>query len=221
MRLLLIRHGETAHNAEQLVLGQADVPLTERGRLQAQALARRLAGESEKTGAAHVADRGAPAAVYCSPLQRALATAKPFADDLGLSLRIEPRLIEMDIGEMEGLTFAELRERYPDFLRAWVSDQVEDAPMPGGETLRQVQERAWAALETIRDRHVDQVVAAVSHNFVILTLLCRVLGLPLSHFRRLRHDLAAISVLDLTVKRQSVVAINDRCHLEGVGLEGG
>lgn len=210
MRLILIRHGETPYNVEQLALGRADVPLTERGRAQAQAAGASLAG------GAH----GSIAAVYASPLQRALDTAQPLAEALELNVRIEAGLVEMDVGEVEGSRFAEVRERYPDFLREWLSDRLADAPMPGGETLRQVQERAWVAVEAMRARHGDETVAAVTHNFVILTLLCRVLGLPLAHFRRLRHDLAAISVVDLTADREIVVSLNDGCHLQHEGLTG-
>ena len=201
VRLLLVRHGETAHNAGQLALGQADVPLTERGGRQARALAAALAGE------------GSISAVYTSPLQRAIATATPLAEALSLTVQTEPGLIEMDIGEMEGQPFAQVRERYPDFLRDWFSERLADVPMPGGETLRQVQKRAWVALEAIRDRHPDETVAAVTHNFVLLCLLCRVLGLPLSHFRRLRQDLAAVSIVDLTPDRHLLLSLNDRCHL--------
>lgn len=205
MRLLLIRHGETARNVDQLALGREDVPLTERGQAQARALADALAGSCRF---------GPIDAVYASPLQRALATAAPLAEALGLPVQIEAGLTEMDIGESEGQSFAQLRERYPDFLRLWLSDQLADVPMPGGsETLRQVQERAWASVEAIRDRHPEGTVAVVSHNFVILTLLCRVLDLPLASFRRLRHDLAAVSLLELTPERQRLLALNDRCHL--------
>ena len=207
MQLILIRHGETAHNAEQLALGQEDVPLNERGLRQAQALA----------GLAHGSELGAIAAVYSSPLQRAVQTATPLAEALDLPVQVEHDLIEMDIGEVEGQTYAELRERYPDFLRVWRSDQLADAPMPGGESLRQVQDRAWAAIEGIRDRHGEESVAVVSHNFVLLTILCRALELPLAHFRRLRHDLAAVSVLDMTPERQTVLVLNDRCHLREEG----
>ncbi len=218
MRLLLIRHGETAHNAEQLALGQADVPLTERGILQARALAR-AAGAGGEGEAAHLLTRFGPiVAVYSSPLERAVETASPLAEALGLVVQTERGLIEMDVGEVEGQTMAQLRERYPDFLRAWLSDQLADVPMPGGETLRQVQERAWAAVEAIRARHPDETVVAVTHNFVILTLLCRVLGLPLTHFRRFRHDLAAVSVVELTKERQVILVLNDRCHLQAEGL---
>ena len=203
MRLLLIRHGETDHNAERLALGREDVPLNERGQLQSRALAESLAGASF----------GAITAIYSSPLQRATATASPLAEALELPVQVETNLIEMEIGEMEGLTFPQVRERYPDFLHDWLSDRLADIPMPGGESLRQVQERGWAAVEAIRDRHPDETVAAVSHNFVILTLLCQVLGLPLARFRSLRHELAAVSVLELDASRNAVVTMNDRCHL--------
>jgi len=204
MRLLLIRHGETEHNAGQIALGQADVPLNERGLAQAEALARRLGGETRY---------GPIEAIYASPLQRAQATAAPLAQALGLTIDTMPGLIEMDIGEVEGLSFPELRERYPDFIRAWLSDALADAVMPGGESLAQVQERAWAAVESLRARHEDATVAAVTHNFVILTLLCRALELPLARFRQLRHDLGAVSVVQLTPERATVVSMNDGCHL--------
>ena len=209
MRLLLIRHGETAHNADQLALGRADVPLNERGILQARALAEGVAASEDIV------------AVYSSPLRRAVATATPLAEALGITVQTEPGLIEMDIGEMDGLPFDQVRERYPDFLRAWLSDKLADASMPGGENLRQVQERAWAALVSLRDRHPEETVVAVSHNFVILTLLCHVLAVPLARFRHLRHDLAAVSTLELTAARDVIVTTNDRCHLRQAGLESG
>lgn len=212
MRLLLIRHGETAHNVERLALGQEDVPLNERGRLQAQALAEALSATRLF---------GPVVAIYSSPLQRALATATPLAEALGLPVQIEDGLIEMDVGEVEGQTFPQMRERYPDFVRLWLSDRLADVPIPGGESLRQVQDRAWAAVEAIRDRHPEGTVGVVSHNFIILTLLCRLLELPLARFRHLRHDLAAVSVLELTPERQVLLALNDRCHLRGEGLAGG
>jgi probable phosphoglycerate mutase len=103
VRVVLIRHGETAHNAEQLILGQADVPLNERGLLQAQALAETVAGGGPIA---------AVTAVYSSPLQRAVATAMPLAETLGLPVHNEAGLIEMDVGEMDGQTFPDLQKRY-------------------------------------------------------------------------------------------------------------
>jgi probable phosphoglycerate mutase len=201
MRLILVRHGETDTNKARLALGQADVELNEHGRWQAQRLAISL--KNEPIGA-----------IYCSPLKRALATAEPIASSHGLEVQVDKGLIEMDIGEMEGLTFQQVGERYPHFLQAWLGGQAASEAMPGGERLLDVQDRAWQAIERIRQRQEHGTVAAVTHNFVILTLLCRVLGLELADFRRLRHSVAAKSVLEVGQDRIILVSFNDTCHLE-------
>jgi broad specificity phosphatase PhoE len=204
MRFVLIRHGETEHNRDQLTLGRADVPLDERGRLQAEALAASF--------------RSAPDAIYSSPLVRASETAARIAAATDVPVTTEPALIEMDVGEMEHLTGAELRQRYPEFLAEWLSPACGDARMPGGETLAEVQARAWGAVERMRAAHPDGTVVAVTHNFVILTLLCRALGLPLSHFRRLRQALAARTVLDVRESGSALLQLNDVSHLIAAGL---
>lgn len=141
MRLILVRHGETERNRQGLALGRADVPLNDRGRWQAQRLAVALGDEPI-------------AAVYSSPLQRALDTAVAIAAPHGLTVETEPALIEMDIGEAEGLSFAEVRARYPGLLERWASSEGADQPMPGGERLIEVQERAWQAVEALRGRYL-------------------------------------------------------------------
>jgi broad specificity phosphatase PhoE len=201
MRLILVRHGETDTNKAGLALGRADVELNEHGRWQAQRLAISLKDQPID-------------AIYSSPLQRARATAEPIASSHGLEVQVDEGLIEMDVGEMEGLTFQQVRERYPDFLQLWLGGQAAYEPMPGGERLLDVQERAWQAIDRIRHRQDQGTVAAVTHNFVILTLLCRVLGLELADFRRLRHSTAAKSVLEVGPDRIIVVSFNDTCHLE-------
>jgi broad specificity phosphatase PhoE len=201
MRLILVRHGETDTNKARLALGQADVELNEHGRWQAQRLAASLKHEPI-------------AAIYSSPLKRALATAEPIASSHGLEVQVDDGLIEMDIGEMEGLTFQQVRERYPHFLQVWLGGQAAHEAMPGGECLLDVQERVWQSIDRIRERQEHGTVAAVTHNFVILTLLCRVLGLELADFRRLRHGVAAKSVLEMGRDRIIVVGFNDTCHLE-------
>ena len=201
MRLFLVRHGQTESNRLNLVLGRDDVPLNERGRWQAERVGLALAREPL-------------AAVYSSPLQRALDTARAVAAPHDLAVQSEQGLIEMEIGEMDGLTLAEVESRYPGLLKAWASEEGPDQPMPGGESLVDVQERVWAAVQDLAARHTDETVAAVAHNFVILTLLVRVLGIRLAQFRRLRHSLAAVSVIDFLPARVSLVRLNDTCHLE-------
>ncbi len=201
MRLFLVRHGQTESNRLNLVLGRDDVPLNERGRWQAERVGLALAREPL-------------AAVYSSPLQRALDTARAVAAPHDLAVQSEQGLIEMEIGEMDGLTLAEVESRYPGLLKAWASEEGPDQPMPGGESLVDVQERVWAAVQDLAARHTDETVAAVAHNFVILTLLVRVLGIRLAQFRRLRHSLAAVSVIDFLPAREQLVRLNDTCHLE-------
>jgi broad specificity phosphatase PhoE len=202
VRLFLVRHGETESNRLNLALGRDDVPLNERGLRQAQQVAQALAGEPL-------------AAIYSSPLRRALDTARAVAaHHHDLTVQIEERLIEMDIGEADGLTLAEVASRYPGLLEAWASEEGPTQAMPGGECLVDVQERAWPAVQDLAARHGDEAVAAVTHNFVILSVLIRVLGMELAQFRRLRHSVGAVSVVDFLPARVTLVRLNDTCHLE-------
>jgi broad specificity phosphatase PhoE len=205
MRLILVRHGETEHNRGNVTLGRADVPLNDRGRAQARAVA--------------AAFLRAPAAIYASPLSRAIETATIIGAATGANVIEDLGLIEMDVGEMEHLTGPELREQHPDFLRAWMSDACADVRMPGGETLREVQERAWAAVARLAGLHQREVVIAVTHNFVISMLLCRALGLPIEAFRRVgRPAVGSISTIEIDETSSRLVRSNDISHLIAAGL---
>ena len=201
VNLFLVRHGETEANRQGLALGRADVPLNENGRKQATQLSAALSGDPI-------------VAVYSSPLVRAVETAGPIAaTHQQLPVQIEPRLIEMDIGDLDGLTFAQVRERYPRLLELWTSAEGPRAAMPGGERLQDVQRRATEAMELIAKRHSGGGACLVTHNFVILAILADVLGIDLSGFRRLRHNVAAITTLELSRGRWRIVRLNDACHL--------
>jgi broad specificity phosphatase PhoE len=201
MRLILVRHGETDANKASLALGRDDVELNETGRWQAQRVADAL-------------QRQPIAAVYSSPLRRTLDTARAIAERHRLAVQVDDGLIEMDIGEMEGLTYQQVRERYPQFLQLWLGGRAAYEPMPGGERLLDVQERAWQALERICGSWGQETVVVVTHNFVLLSILCRVMGLELADFRRLRYNVAAVSALQVQDGRMTVLTLNDTCHLE-------
>ncbi|MEX2226658.1 MAG: histidine phosphatase family protein [Dehalococcoidia bacterium] len=206
MRLVLIRHGETEHNRGQLTLGRADVPLNERGRAQARSLAASFLR--------------APDAIVSSPLARALDTARSIARATGATIAIDDGLIEMDVGAMEHLTSAELRAGHADFLQQWMSRDCGDARMPGGETLREVQDRAWASIERLHGEHPEGEVIVVSHNFVILMVICRALALPIADFRHIRQALAARTVIDVGERGCTLVQLNDQSHLLAAGVGG-
>jgi probable phosphoglycerate mutase len=204
MRLILVRHGETDSNKAGLALGRKDVELNETGRWQAQRVADALQGQPID-------------AVYSSPLLRALDTARAVAERHHLPVQRDEGLIEMEIGEMEGLTFQQVRESYPQFLQLWLGGSAAYQSMPGGERLLDVQERAWQALGRICGEETQQTVVVVTHNFVLLTILCRVLGLELADFRRLRYGVAAVSAVQVQDGRMTVLSLNDTCHLETAG----
>lgn len=199
MRLILVRHGETAWNKGGRFQGQSMVGLNETGILQA----RRTAG-----ALLHMK----PTALYSSPLPRAMMTANEIGEELTLEVAPLEGIREVDLGDLEGITGEEMKSRYAEFYATWRRDPSR-ASFPGGESMLQLQERAWRAIGELETAHPQGVVVVVSHNFAIRTIVCRFLGLPLSRFHRLRVDLGSIGVLQVNGPNRQVLALNDRCHL--------
>ena len=152
-QLLVIRHGETAWNAEHRIQGHLDIPLSPTGMRQAGRLAERLASESVH-------------AIYSSELARAWLTAEPLAERLGLQAIPEPRLRERSFGIFEGLTLDEIAERHPEAFRLWRARDPAWA-MDGGETGQQLIDRVLEALHDIAGRHRGETVALVTHGGVL------------------------------------------------------
>lgn len=202
VRLILVRHGQTDALVAGRSQGRADNPLNPLGRQQAEAVGQRLL-------------EYAPAAIRSSPLARAVATAQPLATALGLEVISDERLLEMDYGELDGLTGVEMRERAPEFLRRWSEEDPTDLRMPGGETLREVQQRMSSMARSLAGAHEGECVALFSHNLALRTLVCYALGLPLAAFRQFRVDLASFTVLDLGEDGYRLVLLNELCHLQG------
>lgn len=196
----MIRHGETAWNRENRPQGVSDVPLSELGRRQARALGRALAGEQLVS-------------VYASDLSRAVATAEEVARPRGLAVQTDPRLREMDQGIFEGEPVQRVREEYGDWLKTWLADPA-NVRMPGGETLVEVQSRAWATLEEIQVAWPTGTVAVVAHNFTNVAIICAVLNLDLAFFRRIRLGVASVSVVEFG-RWPALISLNDTHHLRG------
>ncbi|WP_079123142.1 histidine phosphatase family protein [Streptomyces abyssalis] len=195
--LVLVRHGETVWHAENRYAGSSDVELTERGAAQGRDLARWASRQGEF------------AAVLSSPLRRCRRTAAPAAEAAGLPLRCEPRLRELHFGEGEGMTRAEMRRAFGDRLAAFHRDPA-GSPLPGGEDPAAAAGRGLAALHDIAAAHPDGTVLAVSHNTLIRLVLCTVLGIPLSEYRRTFPELAntAPTTLRLREGRWSLIRFN-------------
>jgi len=198
-RLLLARHGQTAWNAERRYQGQRDVPLDQEGRLQADALARRLSDEPID-------------AIYASDLQRAWETAEAIAGLHGLAVQPEPRLREIAFGDWEGLTTGEIEEASPGSIVAW-RDDPRHSPPPGGECLDQVMGRVGAAVADIAADHQDETVLVVAHGGTLRVLLCLALDLPPEALWRFRFDAASLSQVDLYESGSTLSILNDTAHL--------
>lgn len=199
MKLILARHGQTEVNRLGNIQGVGPAPLNETGRTQAVRLARALRAD-------------APFVLYSSPLRRALETAQAVAEHTRAEIVQDDGLIEMDVGEFEGLSGSQLRERFPEVMRMWDQDAAHTV-MPGGESLSDVRARAWQAVKRLAERHPSETVLAVTHNFTIQAIICTALGMPLNNFRRLRVDLASITRLDVSIDRVTQVSINETSHL--------
>ena len=152
-QLLVIRHGETAWNAEHRIQGHLDIPLSATGVRQAGRLAERLANERVH-------------AVYSSELTRAWLTARPLAERLGLEVIPEPRLRERCFGVFEGLTLDEIASRHPEAFRLWRARDPAWA-MDGGETGQQLIDRVLDAMHDLAGRHRGETVALVTHGGVL------------------------------------------------------
>ncbi|POM27847.1 Glucosyl-3-phosphoglycerate phosphatase [Actinomadura rubteroloni] len=164
-RLVLWRHGQTAWNLENRFQGKTDVPLDDTGRSQARRAAALLTALR-------------PTALLASPLQRAADTAQALADLTGLPVRHDRDLIERDGGVWEGLTGAEIRERYPAEQAVWQP--------PGGETSAQVAKRVGTALDrALDDLPPAGVLVVASHGAALRLGLCHLLGLPEETWERL------------------------------------
>jgi broad specificity phosphatase PhoE len=208
MRLLLIRHGETEWNVSLRYMGQGQVPLNQRGRTQAELLAKRL--RPARAGA-----------LYTSDLARASETAAILGAALGLKPRPMPELREIDVGQWEGLTPEELYRRFPDHMKEFERDPARTVRI-GGESYARLQERALVALNSIKAAHgSDETVLAVSHGGTIRALLCHVIGLDLAFFGRLWLDNGSLSELRHGANGWRLVRLNDAAHLEGQTLARG
>lgn len=183
MQILLIRHGATDWNLQGRCQGVTDLDLNEVGVRQAEQIAAALTKERIH-------------AIYSSQLKRAQQTARFFSLHHRLPVVIETDIRELDHGQLEGLTFAEIRENYSQFIQKWRTEPAE-IQVPGGERLVDVARRAWNGLNRIAQRHTaEESVVVVSHNFPILGILCRITGTHLNNYRTFHLDPCSVTRLN-------------------------
>jgi len=200
-RLILARHGETEWNVSEVFRGRRDVALNEIGIRQAELLGDYLADLAIE-------------AVYSSPLERALDTAKCVARHHGLDVTIADGLVDFDYGAWEGLTHLEVKERYRGLYDRWLKEP-HLVRMPDGESLGEVRERARCIMEGAVSAHSGTVVL-VSHRVVNKVLVCAMLGLDNSRFWDIKQDLGGITVFDHEGDHFTLIKHNDTFHLRQI-----
>lgn len=152
-RILAIRHGQTAWNADSRIQGHTDIALDAVGQWQAERLAQALGDEPLQ-------------AIYSSDLGRARQTAAPLAARQGLQIQVDAGLRERGFGAFEGLSFAQIEQRWPEQALAW-RQRDPDFGARGGEVLRDFRDRVVATVERLARGHRGQSIALLTHGGVL------------------------------------------------------
>lgn len=206
-RIIAIRHGQTAWNAESRLQGQLDIPLNALGRAQAAQLAEALRDEGIST-------------VISSDLGRAADTARALAQPLGLPLVFEAGLRERGFGAMEGRTFQELDEHEPEMALRWRRRDPDFGP-PGGERLSEFYDRSVATADALARAHAGRTIVLVTHGGVLDCLYRAATRIELQATRTWQLGNAAINRLLHTPEGFSLVGWNDHQHLLALAAEPG
>ncbi|MGE5237581.1 MAG: histidine phosphatase family protein [Chloroflexota bacterium] len=224
--LYLIRHGETVGSETKRYKGSIDVPLSERGLEQMKRTAHfvvehlRHSSPEKRRGYLrdvhenpHSGDDDALqadpflAAVYCSAMSRAVRSAEAVAEPFELVPTAVRDLRERNFGIWEGMSFLEIRQRYPDEFEAWARDPLTHSP-PQGESTVQVRDRVMTAIAGILGSHAGDDIAVVAHGGVNRVALCEIMGLPLEHMFRIEQDCACVNIVEFWDRYPVVKLLN-------------
>jgi broad specificity phosphatase PhoE len=196
--LILARHGETAWNVEKIFRGRADIDLDEVGIKQAELLGKYVSNWEL-------------AAIYSSPLKRALDTANIIARHSKVAVHTAGGLVDIDYGKWQSLPEQEVKTLYQDLFNQW-RNSPHKVKMPGGEGLDDVRRRAVEVVDGILSRHQGYVLL-VSHRVVLKVLICYLLGLDNSHFWNISQAVGGITIFSYADRRFVLTRHNDTSHL--------
>jgi len=199
-RILAIRHGQTAWNADGRIQGHTDIALDAVGQWQAERLAQAL-GDDELQ------------AIYSSDLSRARQTAAPLAARQGLTVRVDVELRERAFGQFEGLSYAQIEQRWPEQAAAW-RRRDPDFGARGGEVLRDFRDRGVAAVSRLAQAHRGQSIAMVTHGGVLDLLYREAMRVALDAPRTWQLANAGINRLLHSGEGLVLVGWGDVGHLE-------
>jgi phosphoserine phosphatase len=201
MKLILVRHGETEWNKQRRIQGcRSDTRLSQKGLAEADRLAATLCKERID-------------AIYSSPMKRAAETAQIIADACKTKAEVFNELREIDCGALDGLFERELTGSYEIAWKELCSGNA-STPLPGGESLQDLQKRTSWPIDRMLEKHIDGTVVVVAHLLVNLVVVCQLLGIDLSQVAHLGQAPASITILELTTQGNSLLLLNDTCHLQ-------
>ena len=201
LNLYFLRHGETTYSISGSYCGIVDAPLTPEGVQMAQAFAQ--------------AYQSVPwTAVYCSPMQRTVNTAKPLCDAIGIEMQLRDGLKELGYGEWEDKTPEWVKEHYLEDYIKWMTEPAWNPPT-GGETAVQMASRASLVISEIESRYTDGNILVVSHKTTIRIILCSLLGIDLGRYRdRLDLQVGGITKVKFGTYGPMLQSLGDRSYLD-------
>lgn len=201
-KVYLIRHGETEGAETKRYKGHIDVPLSRNGIRQMERMAEHISAEARKRGSEEVTSRltnfrtSALNAVYCSDLSRAVKSAEIIAEPLRLKPIITPELKERNFGAWEGMTFNEIREKWPDAFNSWAANPLQFSPMQGESTI-EARDRTMPVFKEILNGHEGESIAIVSHGGITRIILCELLGIPLENIFRIEQGYGCLNIIEI------------------------
>ncbi len=209
--LYLVRHGETEGSEIKRYKGSIDVPMSEKGIEQIKGTSAFIQNmiqdkKNHESCIVHSASSKL-SAVYCSPLSRALKSAEIIAGPHGLKPIVIEGLRERSFGIWEGMTFTEIKEKYPQEFEAWAGNPLRYSPIDGESTL-EVRDRAVKAVDNLLSNHNSEHIAIVAHGGVNRIILCHIMGIPLENIFRIEQDFAAVNIIEFWEKYPVVKLIN-------------
>jgi broad specificity phosphatase PhoE len=200
VKLLIVRHGHVEGIAPERFRGRRDITLSERGLEEARAVAR------------YIASRYEPTRIFTSPLRRCVQTGQEIGRACNVSASVQPELTDLDYGDWEWQTHAEVARDWPKLFALW-----QTAPhrvrFPHGESLQDLAARVSNALRSILEHHSGETVVAVGHDSTNRVMLLELLDLALSGYRRLAQDPCGLSEVDMDMQRILVRRVNETQHL--------
>jgi len=200
-KILLVRHGHVEGIKPERFRGRAELPLTDRGLAEAEAVAWRIAAMWQ------------PVKVYTSPMQRCVETGRAIAKACGIESEAIDQLNDIDYGAWQFRSYEEIEKAEPQLFAAWFATP-HLVRFPNGESLQDMVARTADALRLVLNRHVEDTVVLVGHTSVNRALLVQLVDQPLSAYWRLDQTPCCINEIDVVGGRIAVVRINETQHLD-------